>query len=173
MVNGANVSFGMLPIMLRAAAWLMIEHADQALIDTVVPWLTAGDWSATICISEAQAGSDVGRIRTTATLHADGRYSVSGTKIFVTYGDLDLTNQILHFVLARTPDAPAVTRGLSLFAIPKFNFDGGERNSVSVSREEKKMGFKASPTCVLDLDYATGYRIGPEGCGLSCMFTMA
>jgi len=172
MVNGANVSFGMFVVMLRAAAWLMIEHADQKLIDIVVPRLTNGDWSATICISEAQAGSDVSRIRTKAEPLANDQYNITGTKMFITFGDHDLTDQIVHLVLARTPNAPVGTRGLSLFAVPKFSFEGGERNSVFISHLEKKMGLKASPTCVLNLDNAIGYRIGVEGRGLSCMFAM-
>jgi len=176
MVDGANIAFGMLPLMLRAAAHLLIEHADEGTRETVVPRLTSGAWAATICISEAQAGSDVGRIRTLAQPQAGGSYRLSGQKIFITFGDQDLTEQIVHMVLARTPGAPAGTRGLSLFLVPKHHYDAagalGERNTASVSRVEKKMGLKASATTVLELEDAHGIRIGPEGEGLKCMFTM-
>ena len=176
MVDGANQSFGMLPLMLRAAAHLLLEHADDATRETVVPRLTSGHWGATICISEAQAGSDVGRIRTMASPQADGSYRLNGSKIFITYGDQDLTEQIVHMVLARTPDAAPGTRGISLFLVPKFHFDTdgtlGTRNGAQVSRVEKKMGLKASATTVLDLEDAHAIRIGPEGEGLKCMFTM-
>jgi alkylation response protein AidB-like acyl-CoA dehydrogenase len=172
MINGACVSFGMLPIMLRAAAWLILEHGDQALIDRVVPDLVAGKCAATICITEPQAGSDVGRLRTRAEPIGNGTYALSGNKIFISYGDHDLTEQIVHLVLARTPDAPAGTRGISLFAVPKKSFDDGRCNRVSVGRLEKKMGLHASPTCSIDFDGAVGYRIGDECAGLKCMFTM-
>jgi 3-(methylsulfanyl)propanoyl-CoA dehydrogenase len=172
MVNGACISFGMLPIMLRAAATLLLEHGEAEIVDRVVPNLVSGKWGATICITEAQAGSDVGRIKTLARPQADDSYHLSGSKIFISYGDHDLTNQITHLVLARTPDAPAGTRGISLFLVPKIHFDSDSQNQVSVSRLEKKMGLKASPTCVLDLDEAVGYRIGEENRGLNCMFTM-
>jgi alkylation response protein AidB-like acyl-CoA dehydrogenase len=172
MINGACVSFGMLPIMLRAGTRLILEHGDRELIDRIVPRLVSGEWAGTICISEPQAGSDVGRIRTRADPRDDGSYLLTGTKIFISYGDHDLTEQILHFVLARMPEAPPGTRGISLFAVPKLRFDGGGVNGASVSRVEKKMGLKASPTCVLDLDGAIGYRIGDEHRGLQCMFTM-
>ncbi len=172
MLNSACTSFAMLPLMIRAASSLLIEHGSKDIVDQVVPNLVAGKWGATICITEAQAGSDVGRIKTMAVQQQDGSYLVSGSKVFITYGDHDMTEQIVHLVLARTPDAPPGTRGLSLFVVPKLDLDSGERNSVSVSRVEKKMGLKASPTCVLDLDQAIGYRIGKESRGLNCMFTM-
>jgi len=170
-VNGACVSFGMLPIMLRAGAWMVSGHGGADLAARVVPRLAAGEWAATICISEPSAGSDVGRIRTRAVPAGDA-YRLTGTKIFITWGDHDFTDQICHFVLARTPDAPAGTRGLSLFLVPKLRFSDGGRNAARVSRVGKKMGLKASPTCVLDLDDAEGWRIGPEFEGLKCMFTM-
>jgi alkylation response protein AidB-like acyl-CoA dehydrogenase len=172
MINGACISFGMIATMLRAAASLLIEHAEADIVERVVANLVTGEWGATICITEAQAGSDVGRIRTVATQQADGSYRLSGSKIFITFADHDLTEQITHLVLARTPGAPAGTRGISLFLVPKILFDSTTKNNVSVSRLEKKMGLKASPTCVLDLDEAVGYRIGEECRGLNCMFTM-
>lgn len=172
MMNGACLSFAMLPLMLRAGSRLLIDHADEELKQRVVPKLVSGEWGATICITEAQAGSDVGRIRTLARPGADGSYRLSGTKIFITYGDQDFTEQIIHLVLARTPDAPPGTRGISLFLVPAVLFDSGQANGVRVERLEKKMGLKASPTCVLNLENATGYRIGEEHRGLNAMFTM-
>ncbi len=176
MVTGSCLAFSMLPVMGRAASKLLIGHADAPLRQTVVPRLLSGEWTATICISEPQAGSDVGRIVTRAAPGADGHWSLTGTKIFISYGDHDVTRQIVHMVLARTPQAPPGTRGLSLFVVPKFRFgsDGlpGERNAVTVSRIERKMGLKASPTCVLDLDGAVGVLIGGEGNGLKTLFDM-
>ena len=172
MMNGACLSFAMLPLMLRAGSRLLIDHADEELKQRVVPKLVSGEWGATICITEAQAGSDVGRIRTLARPEADGSYRLSGTKIFITYGDQDFTEQIIHLVLARTPDAPPGTRGIGLFLVPGILFDSGQTNGVRVERLEKKMGLKASPTCVLNLEDATGYRIGEQNRGLNAMFTM-
>ncbi len=172
MLNGACLSFAMLPLMLRAGSRLLIDHADDELKQRVVPKLVSGEWGATICITEAQAGSDVGRIRTLARPQADGSYRLTGSKIFITYGDQDFTEQIIHLVLARTPDAPPGTRGISLFLVPGILFDSGQANGVRVERLEKKMGLKASPTCVLNLEGATGYRIGEQNRGLNAMFTM-
>ncbi|MCL4182114.1 MAG: acyl-CoA dehydrogenase family protein [Burkholderiaceae bacterium] len=176
MVTGSCMAFSMLPLMGRAASRLLIGHADARLRDSVVPRLVSGQWTATICISEPQAGSDVGRITTRATPRDDGTWALTGTKIFITYGDHDLTPQIIHMVLARTPGAPAGTRGLSLFIVPKLGFsdDGtlGERNAAVVGRVEHKMGLKASPTCVLNLEGAQGFMVGGEGNGLKTMFDM-
>ena len=172
MLNGACLSFAMLPLMLRAASRLLIDHADEELKQRVVPRLVNGEWGATICITEAQAGSDVGRIKTMARVEADGSYRLTGGKIFITFADHDFTEQIIHLVLARTPDAPPGTRGISLFLVPKVLFGTGQANGVRVERLEKKMGLKASPTCVLRLENATGYRIGEEHKGLNAMFTM-
>ena len=172
MLNGACLAFAMLPLMLRAGARLLLEHADEELKQQVVPRLVNGEWGATICITEAQAGSDVGRIRTLATPRSDGSYRLSGGKIFITFGDQDFTEQIVHLVLARTPDAPPGTRGLSLFLVPKLLFDTNQANGVRVERLEQKMGLKASPTCVLSFNNALGYRLGAEHRGLQAMFTM-
>lgn len=172
MLNGSCLAFAMLPLMLRAGSRLLIDHADEELKQRVVPRLVSGEWGATICITEAQAGSDVGRIKTLARPQADGSYRLTGTKIFITYADHDLTGQIVHLVLARTPDAPPGTRGISLFLVPKQMFDSGQANGIRVKRLEKKMGLKASPTCVMRLENATGYRIGEENRGLNAMFTM-
>lgn len=173
MLNGANVAFGMLPIMQRAGAWLLLEHADPDLRDLAVPALSRGEWAATICISEPEAGSDVGRIRSNAIPTGPGNeYHLSGSKIFISYGDHELTQQILHLVLARTPGADPGTRGLSLFAVPKYTFSTGEPNGVTVQRVERKMGLKASPTCALEFSNSEALRIGPENRGLAAMFTM-
>ncbi len=176
MVNGACAAFGMLPLMERAATRLLVAHAPKFIVDAYVPKLAVGEWGATICISEAQAGSDVGRISTLAISREDGNYALSGTKMFITYGDQDFTEQIVHMVLARMPGAPAGTRGLSLFLVPKrlIQADGslGSLNAVEVSRLEHKMGLKASPTCVVNFDGAVGYLIGRKGAGLKAMFTM-
>ena len=172
MLNGACLAFAMLPLMLRAAARLLIDHADEELKQRVVPRLVNGGWGATICITEAQAGSDVGRIKTMARVQADGSYRLTGSKIFITFADHDFTEQIIHLVLARTPGAPPGTRGISLFLVPKVLFGTGQANGVRVERLEKKMGLKASPTCVMHLENATGYRIGEEHKGLNAMFTM-
>jgi len=172
MVNGACVSFGMLPTMLRAGAWLLIEHGNGELAQLFVPQLAAGLASATICITEPQAGSDVARIRTRAVPGDGDHYALTGAKIFITWADHEFTDQIVHLVLARTGDAAAGTRGLSLFAVPRLRPADGGHNGISVRRVEHKMGLKASPTCALDLDGAIGYRIGTEGRGLQCLFTM-
>lgn len=172
MVNGACAAFGMVPITLRAGGMLLLEHGEPELAQSIVPRLVSGEWCATICITEPHAGSDVGRLRTRAEPRADGRYELSGTKIFISFGDHDLADQIIHLALARTPGAPADSRGLSLFAVPARRPEDGGANGVSVSRLEKKMGLKGSPTCVLNLDRAVAWRIGPECQGLKCMFTM-
>jgi len=176
MVNGACVSFGMLPLMQRAAARLLIAHAAPELVAAFAPRLVSGEWGATICISEAQAGSDVGRIATRAVQDAKGVWRITGSKIFITYGDQDFTPQILHLLLARTPDAPPGTRGLSLFAVPArvvdANGEPGAANGVTVARVEHKMGLKASPTCVMDFDNAMAYPVGATGAGMRCMFVM-
>jgi alkylation response protein AidB-like acyl-CoA dehydrogenase len=176
MVNGACLSFGMLPLMCRASAWLLAEHGSAAIATAYAPKLAAGEWGATICISEPQAGSDVGRIQTLAKPADDGSYLLSGSKIFITYGDQDLTEQICHMVLARTPGAPAGTRGISLFLVPKrlITMDGGlgAHNGMRALRLEHKMGLKASPTCVMQYEDCVAYRIGELHRGLSAMFTM-
>ncbi len=174
MTNGACVSLCMLPLMSRAAVRLLLEHATPALIEQFVPALAAGETAATICISEPQAGSDVGRIQTRAVPASDGLFRVSGSKIWISYGDHQLTPQIAHMVLARTPDAAPGTRGTSLFLVPKLNTDGSSArsNGVRVQSIEHKMGLKGSPTCVLEFDDAMAWPIGPEGRGLVSLFTM-
>lgn len=175
LVNGACVAFGMLPLMERAATRLLIAHARPELVQRLVPSMAAGTCGATICISEPQAGSDVGRIATRARLDTGGVHRVSGTKMFITYGDHDLTGQIVHMVLARLPGAAPGTRGLSLFAVPSRRLDGegaAPDNGVHIVHVERKMGLKASPTCVVEFDDSEGYLVGEEHAGLKAMFTM-
>lgn len=171
-LNRANVAFGMLPIMLRAGAHLLLEHGSLELVTSVLPHLTTGEWGATICISEPQAGSDVGRIATRAIARVDGRFAITGTKCWISYGDHDLTRQAVHFVLARESGAPAGTRGLSLFLVPRLRLEDDTLNGWSVPRIEQKLGLHGSPTCVLEFDNAVGYRIGLPQQGLRAMFTM-
>lgn len=176
MVDGACIAFGMLPVMCRAAGRLLAEHAPRPVVDLWCPKLASGEWGATICITEAQAGSDVGRIRTLAVPETGDRYRLTGTKIFISYGDQDLTPQIAHLVLARTPGAPAGTSGLSLFLVPKHRPDEdgspGAHNGMHVQRLEHKMGLRASPTCVLCFEDSEALLIGAPGRGLNAMFTM-
>jgi alkylation response protein AidB-like acyl-CoA dehydrogenase len=174
MTNGANLAFSMLPVTIRAAARLLLAHCDAAVVEKFVPAMVKGDCAATIVISEPQAGSDVGRIRTLALPKADGSYRLSGTKCFISNADNDFSPQIAHIVLARTPGAAAGTRGISLFLVPKY-LDGSaqrQRNGVQVLRIEHKMGLNASPTCVLEFTDAHAFRIGSEGRGLNAMFVM-
>ncbi|MDR2154818.1 MAG: acyl-CoA dehydrogenase [Burkholderiaceae bacterium] len=176
MVTGAYMAFSMLTLQGRSAARLLIGHAEAAVRDALVPRLVSGEWAATICITEPQAGSDVGRLTTRAVRQDNGQWALSGTKIFISYADQDVTPQILHMALARTPGAPAGTRGLSLFIVPKFKLDAnwqpGERNPARVQHIEHKMGLSASATCELHLDGAQGFMIGEEGQGLKAMFDM-
>lgn len=175
LVNGACVAFGMLPLMERAATRLLLAHARPELVQRLAPSMATGTCGATICISEPQAGSDVGRIATRARPDAGGVHRVSGTKMFITYGDHDLTGQIVHMVLARLPGAPPGTRGLSLFAVPSRRLDGDGAvpdNGVQIVHVERKMGLKASPTCVVEFDNSEGYLVGGEHAGLKAMFTM-
>ena len=166
--DGANLAFGMLCINQRCAAAALMASATASQIETWLPLLISGDLAATIAISEPQAGSDVGRITTRAAVNDDGSSLLSGTKFWISYGDHDATDNILHLVLARTGDSG--TRGLSLFAVPKILDD--QRNGVQVLRLEEKMGLHASPTCVLELENAQGYLIGEEGRGLVSLFPM-
>lgn len=133
--------------------------------------MVTGEWSGTMCLTEAHAGSDLGIIRTKAEPKEDGSYSITGQKIFISAGEHDLTGNIIHIVLARLPGAPAGTKGISLFIVPKMtvNADGsvGESNNVVCGSIEHKMGIKASATCVMNFDGATGYLIGPENRGYS------
>ena len=150
-------------------------HGDAEQKGKYLTSLVSGQWTGTMCLTESHCGSDLGLLRTKAEPQADGTYAISGTKIFISAGEHDMAENIVHIVLARLPDAPAGTKGISLFIVPKFkvNDDGslGERNAVNCASIEKKMGIKASATCVLNFDGATGYLIGEPNRGLNCMFT--
>ncbi|WP_298184645.1 acyl-CoA dehydrogenase C-terminal domain-containing protein [uncultured Pseudomonas sp.] len=176
MVNSANLSFGLYPMLTAGACLSLNAHASAELKDKYLPNMYAGTWAGSMCLTEPHAGTDLGLIRTKAEPQADGSYKVSGTKIFITGGEHDLTENIIHLVLAKLPDAPAGPKGISLFLVPKFlvNADGslGERNALSCGSIEHKMGIKASSTCVMNFDGATGWIIDAPNKGLAAMFTM-
>ena len=160
-----SVGFGMLPCAVRSAARLLLTHGDDALVQEWLPQLTCGNWAATICISEADAGTDVGRIRTVGVKTASGEWLITGEKLWTSYGDHPLTERIGHLLLARTHGAPAGIPGLSLFLVP-----GGDR--VKVRRVEEKLGLNSSPTCALGFEGAPATLIGSEGRGVSQLFRM-
>ena len=175
-MNGtANWSWAMYPGLSHGAQRTIEHHGSPEQQQTYLSKLVAGTWTGTMCLTEAIAGSDLGIIRTKAEPREDGTYAITGQKIFISAGEHDMAENIVHIVLARLPGAPKGTKGISLFIVPKFlvNADGsvGARNGVSCGSLEHKMGIKASATCVLNFDQATGYLIGPENKGLNCMFT--
>ena len=169
--DAADCAFGLLAINAPCATRLLERHGDPAVRELWLPRLASGEWGATICISEPQAGSDVGRIRTLATQDASGNWRLDGGKCWISYGDHDLTARIGHFVLARMQDAPAGTKGLSLFLAPDSQ-DDGTRNGVTVTRIERKLGLHGSPTCMLAFENSTSHLIGSQGRGLSTLFAM-
>ncbi|BBP84450.1 acyl-CoA dehydrogenase [Pseudomonas sp. Pc102] len=175
MLGTANWPFSMYPGLSLGAMNTLMQHGTEEQKRTYLTPLTEGRWAGTMCLTEPQCGTDLGQVKTRAEANADGSYALTGTKIFISSGDHDLTENIIHIVLARLPDAPKGTRGISLFIVPKFlpGDDGGlgPRNGVSCGALEKKMGIKASATCVMNFDGATGYLIGPPNKGLECMFT--
>ncbi|MEQ8515537.1 MAG: acyl-CoA dehydrogenase C-terminal domain-containing protein, partial [Chromatocurvus sp.] len=150
-------------------------HGSAEQKSRYLPKLVAGEWTGTMCLTESQCGSDLGLLRTKAEPQADGSHAITGTKIFISAGDHDMAENIVHIVLARLPDAPEGTKGISLFVVPKFNVDedgvAGELNAVHCASIEKKMGIKASATCVMNFDGARGYLIGEPNRGLNLMFT--
>ncbi len=176
MVNGANLSFGLYPMLTAGACLSIYAHASEELKQKYLPNLYAGIWTGSMCLTEAHSGTDLGLIRTRAEPRADGSYALSGSKMFITGGEHDLSENIIHLVLARLPDAPAGPKGISLFLVPKVlvNADGslGERNSLACGSIEHKMGIKASATCVMNFDQATGWLVDAPGKGLAAMFTM-
>jgi acyl-CoA dehydrogenase len=179
MWNAGSMAFIIGPVLTMAAFEALSAHGTDELKKTYLEKLVTGEWTGTMQLTEPQAGSDVGALRTKAERAGDGSYRLKGQKIFITYGEHDLTDNIIHFVLARLPDAPAGTKGISLFLVPKFlvNRDGslGERNDVRAHSIEHKMGIHASPTCTMvygDHGGAVGYLIGKEHAGMACMFTM-
>jgi acyl-CoA dehydrogenase len=177
--SASNIAFGLCPLLTLSAIEALDAHGSDELKNIYLEKLVSGQWTGTMQLTEPQAGSDVGALRTRAERAGDGSYRIKGTKIFITYGDHDMTDNIVHFVLARLPDAPAGTKGISLFLIPKFlvNADGslGARNDIYPSGVEHKLGMHASPTCTMtmgDHGGAIGYLIGEENRGMLCMFTM-
>lgn len=176
MLFATNPSFMLYPLLSVGAGMALNSYGSQAQKETYLPKIYSGEWSGTMCLTEPHAGTDLGIIKTKAERNGDGTYSITGTKIFITGGDHDLAENIIHLVLAKTPDAPAGSRGISLFIVPKFlvNEDGsmGERNPVGPGSIEHKMGIKASATCVMNFDGAKGYLVGKENEGLAAMFVM-
>ena len=175
----ANMAFTLCPILSSGAIEAIHAHGSLEQQATYLPKLVSGEWTGTMNLTEPQAGSDVGALRSTATPNADGSWSIKGTKIFITFGDHDLADNIVHLVLARTPDAPAGTKGISLFVVPKLRQDADGQftvsNDVRTVSIEHKLGINASPTCVLsygDNDDCKGWLIGPEMGGMRAMFTM-
>lgn len=176
MINASSLAFGLYPMLTSGACLSISAHASEALKQQYLPNMYAGTWAGSMCLTEPHAGTDLGIIRTRAVPQDDGRYKVSGTKIFITGGEHDLTENIIHLVLAKLPDAPPGPKGISLLLVPKFlvNEDGslGARNTLSCGSIEHKMGIQASATCVMNFDEAEGYLVGEENKGLAAMFTM-
>jgi acyl-CoA dehydrogenase len=177
--SAANMAFGLCPLLTLSAIEALDAHGSDELKKIYLAKLVSGEWTGTMQLTEPQAGSDVGALRTRADRADDGSYRIKGSKIFITYGDHDMTDNIVHFVLARLPDAPVGTKGISLFLIPKFlvNADGslGARNDIYPSGVEHKLGIHASPTCTMtmgDHGGAIGYIVGEENAGMRAMFTM-
>ena len=170
MTGTANWSWSMYPGLSHGAINTIAAHGTQEQKDVYLTKLVSGEWTGTMCLTESHAGSDLGIIRSKAEPQADGTYKISGTKIFISAGEHDMAENIVHIVLARLPDAPKGTKGISLFIVPKF-LPSGERNGVKCGSIEHKMGIKASATCVMNFDGATGFLIGPPNKGLNCMFT--
>lgn len=177
MMFGANSSFALYTILTTGATLTLSHHASEELKARYLPKMYEGTWAGTMCLTEPHAGTDLGMIHTKAVPEADGSYRVSGTKIFITAGEHDLTENIIHLVLAKLPDAPAGPRGISLFLVPKILVDDDsnltdERNGVRCGSIEHKMGIKGSATCVMNFENAKGYLVGELNQGLSNMFTM-
>ncbi|MDY7101287.1 MAG: acyl-CoA dehydrogenase [Actinomycetota bacterium] len=180
MLTSANMAFSLCPLLTQGAIDALLHHGTEAQRELYLPRMTTGEWSGTMNLTEPEAGSDVGALTTRAERRDDGSYRITGQKIYITFGEHDLTPQIVHLVLARLPDAPPGTRGISLFVVPKFLLDEdgepGERNDVTCVSIEHKLGIHGSPTCVLSFgdggEGAVGYLVGEENQGMRCMFTM-
>ncbi len=174
-VGSANWAWSMYPGLSNGAVETITAHGSQEQKQTFLSKLIKGEWTGTMCLTEPHCGSDLGILRTRAEPNDDGSYRISGTKIFISAGNHDMAENIVHIVLARLPDAPAGTKGISLFIVPKFlpGEDGGvgERNGVNCGSIEHKMGIHGNATCVLNFDQAKGFLIGPPNRGLNCMFT--
>lgn len=175
-VGEANWSWGMYPGLSHGAKHLLEAHGSTEQKETFLPKMVSGEWTGTMCLTEPHCGSDLGMLRTKAEANADGTYAITGTKIFISAGDHDMADNIIHLVLARLPESPEGTKGISIFVVPKFNLntDGsiGDRNAVSVGALEHKMGIHGNSTCVMNFDSAQGFLIGEVNRGLNYMFTM-
>jgi alkylation response protein AidB-like acyl-CoA dehydrogenase len=176
MLSSASLSFKLYSELSIGAYNCIVHHGTDSIKKKFLPHMVKGTWSGTMCLTEPVCGTDLGLLKTKAVEQSDGAYKLTGQKIFITSGDHDLTENIIHLVLARTPDAPSGTKGISLFLVPKIQVkeDGslGLRNGVSTTSIESKMGIRGSATCVLNFDGAVGHMIGPKNKGLSSMFTM-
>lgn len=170
MVGTANWSWGMYPGLSQGAMNTLAQHGSTEQKDYYLTQLVSGNWTGTMCLTESHCGSDLGQLKTKAIPLEDGSYQLQGTKIFISSGDHDLTDNIVHIVLARLPNAPEGTQGISLFIVPKI-LANGQRNAVNCGALEHKMGIHGNATCVLNFDGAQGFLIGPENKGLNCMFT--
>jgi hypothetical protein len=175
-ISGANLAWGMYPGLTMGAIAALIEHGSDEIKQTYVPRMVSGDWTGTMNLTEPHCGTDLGMLKTKAVRNADGSFAISGTKIFISAGEHDMAENIVHLVLARIEGAPAGTKGISLFVVPKFlvNADGsvGARNGVTCGSIEHKMGIHGNSTCVMNYDGATGYLVGTENRGLNAMFVM-
>ncbi|GGY75779.1 acyl-CoA dehydrogenase C-terminal domain-containing protein [Marinobacter zhanjiangensis] len=176
MLQASNMALGLAPMLTAGACLALDAHGSEALKEKYLPNLYSGVWSGSMDLTEPHCGTDLGIMRTRAEPQGDGSYRLTGTKIFITWGEHDMAENIVHFVLAKLPDAPKGPKGISLFLVPKFlvNDDGslGERNEFSCGSLEKKMGIKGSATCVMNFDGAKGWLVGEENKGLAAMFTM-
>jgi 3-(methylthio)propanoyl-CoA dehydrogenase len=176
MFKSANLAMSLCTMLTQASIDALMEHGSPDQRALYLEKLVTGEWSGTMCLTEPQAGSDVGALTTKAVLQDDGTYRITGQKIFITWGDQDLTDNIVQLVLARTPGAAPGTKGISLFLVPKFLPDStgapGDRNSYEIVSIEHKLGIHGSPTCVIEFDGATGYLVGEEQDGMRYMFTM-
>ncbi len=174
--TSANMAFSLCPMLTQGAIDMLVHYGSEDQRETYLAKMVTGEWTGTMNLTEPQAGSDLGALTTRAVPAGDGTWRITGQKIFITYGEHDLADNIVHFVLARVPDAPAGTRGISCFIVPKYlvEADGtpGERNGVHCLSIEHKMGINASPTCVLAYDDAVGYLVGEPNQGMRFMFAM-
>ena len=171
-----NIALSLMQMLTNGALLLLNKFADDSLKQKLLPQMCSGQWSGTMCLTEPQAGSDLSQIKCKAVLDDNGQNKISGQKIYITWGEQEITDNIIHLVLARLPNAPAGVKGISLFAVPKYRFDGdnvsGNLNNVSCISIEHKLGLHGSPTCVMQFDEAEGFLVGEEGRGLQMMFVM-